>query len=522
MPNAYIYAANNPSESVIAKRRGFGTLVSYNVPPYSRAGLYSRMRELSERLGEFREGDAGAADREAVVDCVMDTGLWRDRPPPGCGGDADSARARLAGMADADFAAYADGMAAYLTEVEGRLFSEGLHVFGRPPDAEQMVQYLDGYFQGSALPPEAMRLVAERAAAGCDAAGAGATLEAAREMLEASYEMSAEDAEAQVAEAIDICRLLGRNTEELDGVVKVLDGEFLEPALGGDILRDGPGVLPTGRNIFSLDPYRMPSPSAMARGLKAARAIIAQHQAQHGEGTYPETVAVALWGLDAIKTRGESVGIVLGLVGARPVKESTGRIVQFELIPLDELAEAEGDPGRPRIDVFSNMSGIFRDSFQNVVDLLDDMFFRAASAEDEPVERNYVRRHALEIADGEGGGASLAGGASARLFSNPAGDFGSMVNERVGSGDWEETEELAATFQTRNSFSYGRGERGKARPQVLRELLKTTDRIVQEIDSVEVRRRRPPARPPAPTRSEQPRLTRWRAPPSPSSPPSTA
>ncbi len=74
-------------------------------------------------------------------------------------------------------------------------------------------------------------------------------------------------------------------------------------------------------------------------------------------GAYPETVAVNLWGLDAIKTKGESVGIVLHMVGARPVAEATGRVARFELIPLAEL-------GRPRIDVLCNMSGIFRDSFQ--------------------------------------------------------------------------------------------------------------------------------------------------------------
>jgi magnesium chelatase subunit H len=38
MPNVYVYAANNPSESIIAKRRGYGTIISHNVPPYARAG----------------------------------------------------------------------------------------------------------------------------------------------------------------------------------------------------------------------------------------------------------------------------------------------------------------------------------------------------------------------------------------------------------------------------------------------------------------------------------------------------
>jgi magnesium chelatase subunit H len=119
-----------------------------------------------------------------------------------------------------------------------------------------------------------------------------------------------------------------------------------------DLLRDGPSVLPTGRNIHALDPYRMPSAGAWARGQRAAAEIIKQHQASN-EGKFPETVAVTLWGLDAIKTRGESVAIVLALVGAKPVKEGTGRIVRYDLIPLEEL-------GRPRIDVLASLSGIFR------------------------------------------------------------------------------------------------------------------------------------------------------------------
>lgn len=81
-----------------------------------------------------------------------------------------------------------------------------------------------------------------------------------------------------------------------------------------------------------------------------------------------------MWGLDTIKTRGESVAIALSLIGARPVKEGTGRIVKYELVPLEEMK-------RPRVDVLASMSGIFRDSFANVVNLLDDLFENAATAE---------------------------------------------------------------------------------------------------------------------------------------------
>lgn len=205
-------------------------------------------------------------------------------------------------------------------------------------------------------------------------------------------------------------------------------------------------------------------------GKQVAEVIVKEYMEKNG--TVPETVAVNLWGLDSIKTKGESVAIVLTLVGAQPVQEGTGRIARYELLPLEELK------GRPRIDVLCHMSGIFRDAFQNVVELLDDMFKRAAEA-DEPIEMNFIRKHALEMQN-EG-----MEGSTARLFSNPAGDFGSMVNERVGTSDWTNGQELGSTWASRYSFAYGRGEKGAARPEVLQSLLKSTQQIVQEIDSVE-------------------------------------
>ncbi|CAM9821865.1 unnamed protein product [Ectocarpus sp. 6 AP-2014] len=274
----------------------------------------------------------------------------------------------------------------------------------------------------------------------------------------------------RVSEALDIKGLLEQNTDEVDNLLRALEGSYIKPGVGGDLLRDGAGVLPTGRNMHALDPYRMPSPAAWIRGSEAARLILEAHVADTGD--FPETVAVMMWGLDAIKTRGESVAIALALVGARPVKEATGRVVKYELVPLSELK-------RPRIDVLASLSGIFRDSFANVVDLLDDLFETAAAA-DEPIEMNFIRKHALELAT------QGVERPAARLFSNPAGDFGSMVNERVGTGDWEDGDALGQTWQDRNAFSYGRGgERGQARPEVLQSLLGSTERIVQEVDSVE-------------------------------------
>jgi cobalamin biosynthesis Mg chelatase CobN len=60
------------------------------------------------------------------------------------------------------------------------------------------------------------------------------------------------------------------------------------------------------------------------------------------------------------------------------------------------------------------------------------------------------RKHALAM------GAEGLANPSARLFSNPAGDYGSMVNERVGAASWDSGAELGDTWASRNAFSYGR------------------------------------------------------------------
>ena len=431
MPNLYIYAANNPSESILAKRRGYGVLISHNVPPYGRAGLYKELVNIRDLIAEYREDpEKNYLLKEGICKKIVDTGLEVDCPfddAKRLGIPFTPENVRM--FSNHAFDHYLVKLYEYLQVLENRLFSSGLHVLGEAPNQEELTGYLDAYFGGENEPQR----------------------------------------HREHREEEEITRLLNQSTDELTNLLRGLNGEFIPPAPGGDLLRDGAGVLPTGRNIHALDPYRMPSPAAFARGKEIAKKIISQSLDENKK--YPETVAVLLWGLDAIKTKGESLGILLELVGAEPVKEGTGRIVRYDLKPL-------ADVGHPRIDVLANLSGIFRDSFVNIIELLDDLFQRAAEI-DEPEEMNFIRKHALILK------AQGVENSSARLFSNPSGDFGSLVNDRVVDGNWESGEELGDTWESRNVFSYGRNDKGQARPEVLQTLLKTSDRIIQEIDSVE-------------------------------------
>ncbi|MGA1264521.1 MAG: magnesium chelatase subunit H [Prochlorothrix sp.] len=469
LPNLYIYAANNPSESILAKRRGYGTLISHNVPPYGRAGLYKELVNLRELIGEYRENpEANDVLRQGISKLILDTGLEADCPFPEAkklGIEFTPENLNL--FSKAAFNQYLVTVYEYLQVLENRLFSSGLHTLGQKPHPEQLETYLKAYF-GDDLPETALTTLCYQPDQLQDWLQQQVTA-LKRRKGEVASEAEVTALTAKVQEAQQIADLLNQTPDEINNLLRGLNGEYIPPAPGGDLLRDGPGVLPTGRNIHALDPYRMPSPAAYARGQEIGRKIIAQHQQEHG--SYPETVAVMLWGLDTIKTKGESIGILLELVGAEPVKEGTGRIVRYDLKPLAEV-------GHPRIDVLGNLSGIFRDSFVNVIELLDDLFKRAAEAPEDP-EQNFIRKHALALQ------AQGIENSSARLFSNPAGDFGSLVNDRITDGNWETGDDLGQTWEGRNSFSYGRGDKGQARPEILQSLLKSTDRIVQQIDSVE-------------------------------------
>jgi magnesium chelatase subunit H len=308
--------ASHDVASSISLALGYGTIVSYNVPPYGRAGLYRQTAELRSLLTEYREDPVSndAALRAPIFDLVASAGLDADCPyvDPATGAarrvtSEDGAE----GVTAEAFQAYTSELYAYLGVLENRLFSEGLHVLGAEPTEAEAAQYLSAYC-GEKLSEEAVAAVAGMAAAD-DVETVRAALERALALTPPSSGGGGGDG-ASLVEAVEIRSLLRRNVEELSGALKALNGEYLLPAVGGDLLRDGPGVLPTGRNIHALDPYRMPSPAAADRGARVARAIMEQHRAANG-GAYPETVSVNLWGLDAIKTKGESVGIVLELVG---------------------------------------------------------------------------------------------------------------------------------------------------------------------------------------------------------------
>jgi magnesium chelatase subunit H len=448
LPNIYLYASNNPSEGTIAKRRAAATLISYLTPPLGEAGLYRGLLDLKVSLDHWRSLPPTAA-QEARQDLALLI-------------QAQAAAVDLAAAEppweDADAAI--DKLLRAVIELEHALIPHGLHVVGRPPSQAQRVDLLLAAAKaGHGVEPP-------RAAV--EALVRGSTPEAALRAAGAA----ADDAMLEVLRALDATDRLLAGEHEIGALLAALDGRYIRPAPGGDLLRT-PQVLPTGRNLHGFDPFRIPSAYALADGARQAERLLARHRADGHP--LPESIALVLWGTDNLKTEGGPIAQALALLGAKPRYDSYGRLAGAELIPLADL-------GRPRIDVVMTLSGIFRDLLPLQIRLLAEAALLAATA-DEAVERNFVRKHALAYRAANGGSLDDA---ALRVFSNADGAYGANVSHLIDCSRWDTDDELAETYSRRKCFAYGVEGRPMQRPQLLEAALAEVQFAYQNLESVEV------------------------------------
>jgi magnesium chelatase subunit H len=448
LPNLYLYASNNPSEGTIAKRRAAATLVSYLTPPVAQAGLYRGLLDLKASIERWRALPPGAhPEREPLATLIQAQATELDlaHAEPAW---KDEAETEIARLGDA------------VRELEYSLIPHGLHVVGAPPSAEERVDMLLAVAEAShgVQLPRALvgALVAGRSAEDALATGGmerdSATIAVLRQLAETD-------------------RLLAED-HEIAGILKALDGRFVRPAPGGDLLRT-PSILPTGRNLHGFDPFRLPSAFAVQDGARQAERLLARHVVDGH--SFPESIALVLWGTDNLKTEGGPIGQALALVGAKPRFDSYGRLAGADLIPLAEL-------GRPRVDVVITLSGIFRDLLPLQVKLLAEASFLAASA-DEPTEMNFVRKHALAYQAEHGCDMETA---ALRVFGNAEGAYGANVNHLVDSSRWDDEDELAETYSRRKGFAYGRSGRPVQQAALLQSVLAGVELAYQNLDSVEI------------------------------------
>ncbi|GFE91719.1 cobaltochelatase subunit CobN [Steroidobacter agaridevorans] len=462
LPVFYPYIQDNIGEALQAKRRGRAVIVSHQTPPFAPSGLYKELAEVHALLHEYIQLDPGAVrDRTAenMRRLIVEHGLHKDM---------DWTEQAMREDFDGFLTAFHD----HLHGLAQRSVPLGLHTLGKSPSPEHrlstVVQQLGDEFANAVAAARAPTVAntvhppghVMAGAAGADSGGneffTGNASQLAStppyQLLQRHLREQAPLSEANaslrpvVERAVKLDRHLATN-HELSALLDGLAGYFVPPGPGGDPVRN-PEV-PNGRNLFGFEPDKLPTRSAFDAAEAALNGLVADYRAKHG-GASPTKLAFSLWSVEAMRHMGITESQVLHAMGLRPRWDEGGRVTALDIIPASEL-------GRPRIDAVVQVTGAYRDQFENFMRLLADATERLSKLE-EPgnVIAKNTQAAILSLKKQGMDAAQAERMAAVRLFGNQPGDYGVGLSDAVlDSTAWENDAPLAEQYLARLQYAYG-------------------------------------------------------------------
>lgn len=395
-PLVYPFIVNNPGEAAQAKRRVAATIISHLTPPLVAAGVSGATAELESLFDEYAQAQTLDRHRaQLIADLILQ-------------------KARESGLLEDCGGEHADdpllALDSWLCDVKDMRIADGLHVFGCSPQ--------------------------------------GALRDAAVEGL----------VEASGAERECVCDLIEAcGAAEIKSLLKALDGRFIEPGPSGAPTSGRLDSLPTGRNIYGVDPRAVPTRTAWEIGRRIAQDVLTRHMQDQGD--WPKRVVLDLWGSATMRTGGQDLGQAFALLGVRPLWDhASTRVTGFEILPIAAL-------GRPRVDVALRISGLFRDVFPTQIALFD-MAVRAVAALDEDLVDNPL----------------VAASDTRRIFGAAPGRYGIGLNDLLSSRTWTCRDDLGQAYLDSTSHSYGTDGLGEDANGSFARLVAATDAFVHTQD----------------------------------------
>lgn len=476
VPNMSPWVVNNTGESILSKRRAYATLIDHLVPPTQEAGLADGLAALHRDLHRWQRLEPGVLReklRQAVTQQVRLQGIDQD---------LSFALAPDALLDDEQL----DLVCAQLHAIEEDLTPTTLHRLGQAPDDTLRLPWLVhcggqalldalgevpglGPFtgdheraRGRALADELLRrhlrdgLPLEEALRACGAAASVVVASKLREVVD---------------EVAGIDRGLADTRLEIDNLLRALDGRFVAPGPGQSPERN-PKSVPTGRNMFLLDPRELPTKEAWAIGVQLADELLQKHRAEHGD--WPGKIAFNIRAMNSFRDFGVMEAQVLWMLGCEPVRDNRGNVVDVALVPRERL-------GRPRIDVFLQGGSRYNDMLADRAKLLDRAV-RLAIEQDEPDNRvraaTLLRTAELEQAGLARDRAELL--AKARMFGGPPGGANASYAYLVQrSGDWQDQKQLAEAWLAGEKYAYTDGAWGEEADVAFRSALKDSEYVLR-------------------------------------------
>ncbi|PWR75711.1 cobaltochelatase subunit CobN [Methanospirillum stamsii] len=515
MPHIYPYIINDPGEAVEAKRRTWAVLLDYLISAMMRAEGYGDLSELDTILQEYLRAKSGKEEQKSAElieeihrivlaqNLTHDLGLNQDAQPD-------------------EVAVNAERLYDYICEVRDTIIKDGLHIFGLPPADvrfREMIYALTRLENGNV--PSLRESIAASLSLSLrslldDPSGFnekhdqmnGALIDMidckSRNLIDrmAECDFSLEESLSLIRDEYGednsgletcvrfICETivdtLYKTTDEVTNLVRALDAGYVPPGPSGDPTRGNVHLLPTGKNCYSIDPATIPTQAAWKTGKAMADLMVERYIQEKGE--YPERVGIVVWATDTMRTGGDDIAYIFWLMGLRPIwSDRGGAVTGLEVIPAKEL-------GRPRIDVTLRISGMFRDTFPMLVNMIDEGVEIIASL-DESDDVNFLSAHLKQdmveklkegFSEQEARDMALI-----RIFGDPPGNHGCAIGEVVHASAWNDRSDLAEVYTTWGAHAYGRKYRGEKFPELFREQMGHLDvtvknRVSREFDILDV------------------------------------
>ncbi|QFR49986.1 cobaltochelatase subunit CobN [Sulfurimonas lithotrophica] len=494
IPNIYPYITNNLAEGIQAKRRGRATLISHQTPPFGASGTYKELSDIMDLINQYQQSTDAVKEKTKtkLIDLVIKMNLHKDMK---------YTKEKMQTQTEvfvADLYDYLNGLSTTLTPL-------GMHKYGSYPNDDHMVQTLmsmlgDAYIKATQ---------GEKGLSGInykDLNKTNAYQTIQKFVIEKESKENLDSSLLPFIETAKVYRDNFINNQEIKSLLKGLNAQYIPTSVGGDPVRS-PESVPTGKNMYGFDPDRIPTEAAYDTGKKIMKEYIQNYYATHGK--YPDKISFNLWSLETMRHFGVLESQILYAMGIKPIWSKGGisdemvqsmakgilagflsedfatwlskfvtveRIKTFDFLMPESMKKKfymalkmgrgkisgveiipYGDLKRPRVDVVVQATGLYRDTFPNVMKLIQDGVEKISTLKE---EHNYVREHTLSLekmllekgySDKDAKYLSTA-----RMFSAKSGEYGNGVSDTaMATETWEEENKIATNYLRKSGYIYG-------------------------------------------------------------------
>lgn len=467
MPNFNPWIIENIVESSPVRRRVYGTLISHLSPPIVNAGLSDQLATLHETLDKWEvleEGPLKDKFREEIARQAREAHIEKDL------GWQIAPQERLSDL-------QLEEISKYLHRIQEETTPTSLHVYGEPPREDLLVPYMVTILRNSFLKSLAklqhenqhqsgiehahdhqedvhgIRPTAERIVAGILQQHL-TPLESVNVVLGTKLAALPEDIQKSLELVQKLEKDFALTGNEVANLLSGLDGKFVPPGPGNSPVRN-PSAVPTGRNMYLLNPEEVPTRPSWELGKKLADELIEAHRKKHG--TFPTKIGFDLRSSATFRDYGVMEAQILYLMGVEPIWDERLLVNDVKLIPREEL-------GRPRVDVFIAAGSWYESNLPSRLELWDKAV-RLVTQLDEPDNPLYQNHLAVQAQLIQAGvdpqrAAMLS---QARIFGrDPNREQGSFLSYKVAqSGNWEDREEIAAQYLAAEKHVFTKGAWGE-------------------------------------------------------------